>query len=262
MSVRSHSHAVFTLLLCIPAQRTRSNGVFAQHLRPSEGWIASAPGEVHRGVGKTARRDPWWKPSLSYLVPWTGTSRSSLASDHLNWLAGTSVVLNSPSFEPSVALSIFGIERSPDNGYFPAKVAQEDIIKKAGIPHTIVRSTQFMEFLVGIADSATANGKVHVSHGAFQPIAADDVADFVAEAVCGKAENRTIEIAGPEKGPMSDFIKGYLTAIGDARTVIVDPQARYFGSLVDDESLVPLESAEVGKPDVKTWFARGLQATA
>ena len=86
MSVRSHSHAVFTLLLCIPAQRTRSNGVFAQHLRPSEGWIASAPGEVHRGVGKTARRYPWWKPSLSYLVPWTGTSRSSLASDHLNWL--------------------------------------------------------------------------------------------------------------------------------------------------------------------------------
>jgi hypothetical protein len=171
MSVRSHSHAVSTLLLCIPAQRTRSNGVFAQHLRPSEGWIASAPGEVHRGVGKTARRDPWWKPPLSYLVPWTGTSRSSFASDHLNWLAGTSVVLdvsNSPSFEPSavlsffqtstanllkaekadgvrhhVALSIVGIERSPDNGYFPAKVAQEDIIKKAGIPHTIVRSTQF-----------------------------------------------------------------------------------------------------------------------
>jgi hypothetical protein len=94
MSVRSHSHAVSTLLLCIPAQRTRSNGVFAQHLRPSEGWIASAPGEVHRGVGKTARRDPWWKPPLSYLVPWTGTSRSSFASDHLNWLAGTSVVLD------------------------------------------------------------------------------------------------------------------------------------------------------------------------
>jgi len=205
-------------------------------------------------------------------------------------LAGASVVLdvaNSPSFEPSavlsffqtsttnlleaeraagvrhhVALSIVGIERSPDNGYFPAKVAQEEIIKKGGIPYTIVRSTQFMEFLGGIADSATVEGKVHVSHGAFQPIAADDVADFVAEAVCGKAENRTIEIAGPEKKPMSDFIKGYLEAIGDVRTVVVDPRARYFGSLVDDQSLVPLGSAKVGNLDVKTWFARRPQAAA
>jgi len=205
-------------------------------------------------------------------------------------LAGASVVLdvtNSPSFEPSavlsffqtstanllkaereaglrhhVALSIVGIERSPDNGYFPAKVAQEDLIKKGGVPYTIVRATQFMEFLGGIADSATVDGKVHVSHGAFQPIAADDVAGFVAEAVCSKPENRTIEIAGPEKKPMSDFVKGYLTATGDKRTVVVDGQARYFGSLVDDQSLVPLGPAKLGKLDVKTWFAQRPQAAA
>jgi uncharacterized protein YbjT (DUF2867 family) len=205
-------------------------------------------------------------------------------------LAGANVVLdvtNSPSFEPSavlsffqtsttnllkaeraagvdhhVALSIVGIERSSENGYFRAKVAQEDLIKKGGIPYTIVRSTQFLEFLGGIADSATVDGTVHVSHGAFQPIAADEVAGFVAEAAAGAAENRTIEIAGPEKKPLSDFVKGYLTAIGDKRTVVVDPQARYFGSLVDDQSLVPLGPAKLGKLDVKTWFAQRPQAAA
>jgi len=205
-------------------------------------------------------------------------------------LAGASVVLdvtNSPSFEPSavlsffqtsttnllkaesaagvrhhVALSIVGIERSPENGYFRAKVAQEDLIKKGGIPYTIVRSAQFLEFLSGIVDSATVDGTVRVSHGAFQPIAADEVADFVAEAAAGTPENRTIEIAGPEKKPMSDFVKSYLAAVGDERTVVVDPQARYFGALVDDQSLVPLGSAKLGKLDFKTWFAQRPRAAA
>lgn len=205
-------------------------------------------------------------------------------------LAGASVVLdvtNSPSFEPSavlsffetsttnllkaervagirhhVALSIVGIERSPENGYFRAKVAQEDLIKKSGIPYTIVRSTQFMEFLGGIADGATVDGIVHVSHGAFQPIAADEVAGFVAEAVASMPGNRTIEIAGPDKKPLGDFVKGYLTAVGDKRTVVVDPQARYFGALVDDKSLVPLGSAKLGKLDVKTWLEQRKQAAA
>ncbi|CAN7743987.1 SDR family oxidoreductase [Rhizobium sp. LjRoot258] len=205
-------------------------------------------------------------------------------------LAGAAVVIdlaNSPSFAPAdvlsffkqstsslinaekatgvrhhVALSIVGIERSPDNGYFPGKVAQEDIVKKGGVPYTIVRSTQFMEFLGGIADSATVDKTVHASPGAFQPIAADDVAGFVAEAATGIAANQTIEIAGPDKKPMSDFLTGYLAATHDARTVVVDKEARYFGSLVDDQSLVPLGTAKLGRLDVKTWFAQRAKAAA
>ncbi len=205
-------------------------------------------------------------------------------------LAGAETVIdlaNSPSFAPAdvlsffqqsttnlinaekaagvrhhVALSIVGIERSPDNGYFRGKVAQEDIIKKGGIPYTIVRSTQFMEFLGGIADAGTVDQAVHAPSGAFQPIAADDVAAFVAEAAIGTSANQTIEIAGPDKKPMSEFLAGYLAATGDRRSVIVDKQARYFGALVDDQSLVPLGTARLGKLDVKTWFARRAQAAA
>ncbi|EPE94158.1 SDR family oxidoreductase [Rhizobium grahamii] len=205
-------------------------------------------------------------------------------------LAGAEVVIdlaNSPSFAPAdvlsffqqstsnlieaekaagirhhVALSIVGIERSPDNGYFPGKVAQEAVVKKGGVPYTIVRSTQFMEFLGGIADAGTVDMIVHVSPGAFQPIAADDVAGFVADAATGAPANQTIEIAGPDKKPMSDFLKGYLSAVQDERTVVVDKEARYFGSVVDDQSLVPLGTAKLGNLDVKTWFARRSQAAA
>ncbi|WP_065375135.1 SDR family oxidoreductase [Ensifer adhaerens] len=205
-------------------------------------------------------------------------------------LAGAQVVLdvsNSPSFEPSaalsfferstsnllaaeraagvghhVALSIVGIERSPDNGYFRAKVAQETLIKKGGVPYTIVRSTQFLEFLGGIADEATVDRTARVSSGAFQPIAADDVATFVAEATIGKPENQTIEIAGPEKKPMSEFISEYLAAVGDGRKVVADPDAKYFGTRVDDQSLVPLGSAKLGQLDFRTWNAQQPQAAA
>ncbi|WP_457588575.1 SDR family oxidoreductase [Ensifer canadensis] len=205
-------------------------------------------------------------------------------------LSGAQVVLdvsNSPSFEPSavlsffeqstanllkaelaagvghhVALSIVGIERSPDNGYFPAKVAQEALIKKGGVPYTIVRSTQFLEFLGGIADEATVDGTARVSPGAFQPIAADDVAGFVAEAAIGKPQNRTIEIAGPEKKPMSDFISEFLAANGDTRKVVADPDAKYFGSRVDDQSLVPLGAAKLGSLDFRSWNAQHPQVAA
>lgn len=207
-----------------------------------------------------------------------------------NAVAGAEVVVdlaNSPSFEPSavlsffeqstsnlieaeraagvphhVALSIVGIERSPDNGYFRGKIAQEGIVKKGGVPYTILRSTQFMEFMSGIADGATVGQAVHASPGAFQPIAADDVAGFVSEAALSPAKNQTIEIAGPEKKPMSEFLTGYLAATRDARTVVVDKEARYFGSLVDDQSLVPLGPARLGKLDVKSWFRQRTQTAA
>lgn len=198
-------------------------------------------------------------------------------------LAGADVVVdvaNSPSFAPAdvldffrrstanllkaetaagvrhhVALSIVGMERSPDNGYFKGKLAQEALIKDGGIPYTIVRSAQFLEFIGAIADSASDGQSVRVSSGAFQPIAADDVAGFVAEAAVASPLNGSFDIAGPQKKPMSDFVSQYLAAAGDARKVVADPAAEYFGSLVDDKSLVPLGTFKQGAIDFAAWLS-------
>src|SRR6185369_5202457 len=153
-------------------------------------------------------------------------------------LAGAEVVIdlaNSPSFEDKavldffqasgrnlhaaeaaagvrhhVALSIVGTDRSPDNGYFRAKVAQEKLIVASGIPYTIIRSTQFMEFLKGIADSSMAGDKARVSPGLFQPIAADDVAAIVADVAIAPPRNGIIDIAGPDRAPFNEIVARYL----------------------------------------------------
>lgn len=153
-----------------------------------------------------------------------------------------------------VALSIVGIERSPENGYFRAKLAQESLIKCGEVPYTIVRSTQFLEFLAGIADAATVNQIARTPAGAFQPIAADDVADFIAEAAVSAPINGSFDIAGPEKAPMSEFIARYLTLINDDREVVADAKAQYFGSAVDDRSLVPTGAAKLGNIGLDKWF--------
>jgi uncharacterized protein YbjT (DUF2867 family) len=155
-----------------------------------------------------------------------------------------------------VALSIVGIERTPENGYFRAKVAQEKVIEAAGVPYTIVRSTQFMEFLRGIADEATKGNIVRVSPGAFQPIAADDVAAFVADVALAPPRNGIVEIAGPERAPFSEIVARYLKAVGDPREVVSDRAARYFGGLVDDRSLVPLGDARLGRIGFDDWLRR------
>ncbi len=199
-------------------------------------------------------------------------------------LAGTQVVIdlaNSPSFEDEavleffetsgrnlhaaeaaagvkhhVALSIVGTDRTPDNGYFRAKVAQEKLIKASGIPYTIIRSTQFLEFLKGIADSSSAGGVVKLSPGLFQPIAADDVAANVADVALAAPRNGIVEIAGPDRAPFNEIIARYLNAVGDRREVVRDPQARYFGGLVDDRSLVPLGEARLGRIGLDEWLRR------
>lgn len=153
-----------------------------------------------------------------------------------------------------VALSIVGIERSPENGYFRAKVAQEEQIAGSGIPYTIVRSTQFLEFLGAIADAGTVDGTVRMSPGLFQPIAADDVAAFVADAALASPRNDTIEIAGPERAPFDEIIARYLTAVGDARTVVRDQEARYWGARVEKDSLVPLGEARLGAIGLDEWL--------
>ena len=152
-----------------------------------------------------------------------------------------------------VALSIVGTDRTPENGYFRAKVAQEELIKAAGVPYTIIRSTQFMEFLRGIADAATTGNVVRVSPGAFQPIVSDDVAAFVAGVALAPPKNGIVEIAGPEKAPFNEFVARYLKAVGDPRQVVSDKEARYFGGLVDDRSLVPLGEARLGRVGFDQW---------
>src|SRR5260221_8369692 len=142
-----------------------------------------------------------------------------------------------------VALSIVGIDRTPDNGYFRAKVAQEKLIETSGIPYTIIRSTQFLEFLGGIAASSAEGSIVRLSPGLFQPIAADDVASMVAEVALGAPRNGIVEIAGPERAPFNEIVARYLQAVGDPREGVSDPEARYFGGLVEEHSLVPFGPA-------------------
>jgi uncharacterized protein YbjT (DUF2867 family) len=152
-----------------------------------------------------------------------------------------------------IVLSIVGTDRSPENYYFRAKVAQEDLIKASGVPYTIIRSTQFMEFLGSIAATSEVGGVVRVATGQFQPIAADDVAAVVAEVAVSAPLNGILEIAGPERAPFADIVRAYLTAIGDKRTVQADPDARYFGGAVEELSLVPLGDARQGRIKLADW---------
>ena len=154
-----------------------------------------------------------------------------------------------------VALSIVGTDRS-DNGYFRAKVAQEKLIEASGIPYTIIRSTQFMEFLRGIAAESTDGNTVRLSPGLFQPIAADDVAAIVAEVALAAPRSGIVEIAGPERAPFNEIVARYLKAVGDPREVVSDPEARYFGSRVEERSLVPLGEARLGHIGFDEWFHR------
>src|SRR5436190_18454508 len=160
-----------------------------------------------------------------------------------------------------VALSIVGIDRS-DNGYFRAKLAQEKLIKASGIPCTIIRSTQFMEFLGGIADEAAHGNVVRISPGLFQPIAADDVAAAVADVALAAPRNGIVEIAGPDRAPFNEIVARYLKAVGDPREVVRDPEARYYGGRVEERSLVPLGEARLGRIALDEWLRRRSPAGA
>src|SRR6185312_1707569 len=155
-----------------------------------------------------------------------------------------------------VALSIVGVDRSPDSGYFRAKIAQEDLIKASGMPYTIIRSTQFMEFLRAIADEGQRDGVVNIATGLFQPIAADDVAAVVAEVATSAPRNGTIEIAGPERAPFDMVVQRYLEMTGDTRSVRADPEGRYFGAKVERLSLVPMGDAQLRKITLADWAKR------
>ncbi|MGO4330986.1 SDR family oxidoreductase [Cupriavidus sp. 2TAF22] len=199
-------------------------------------------------------------------------------------LAGADVVVdvtNAPSWEPQavldffrtsarnlgksevaagvrhhVALSIVGADRMAENAYFAAKVAQEEGVEAAGVPYTIVRATQFMEFIGGIADFSTEGGTARVGDGLFQPIAANDVASALAQVALAAPLNGTVEIAGPDRAPFADIVARYLKSVGDARPVVTDRDARYYGGRVEQQSLVPLGDARIGRISLDQWLAQ------
>jgi uncharacterized protein YbjT (DUF2867 family) len=201
-------------------------------------------------------------------------------------LAGAQVVVdlaNSPSFEdPAVleffqtsgrnllaaeaaagvghhiALSVVGSDLLPESGYLRAKVAQESLIKASGIPYTIVRSTQFFEFVRGIAQSSTVGQTVHLSPAHLQPIVSDDVADAVLDVTLSAPVNGTIEIAGPERIGLDELVRRFLRATNDPREVVTDVHARYFGTELTDASLTPAGKARIAPTRYDEWLSRSL----
>ncbi len=155
-----------------------------------------------------------------------------------------------------VALSVVGTERLQASGYFRAKLVQETIIKESGIPYTIVRATQFFEFVGQIAQIGTDGDKVHMSPALFQPMAAEDVADAMAAAALAAPLNGMVEIAGPTRMPLDEAVRQFLTATRDPRAVITDVHAGYYGVDVDDRSLTPDAGAHLGATRFEDWLSQ------
>ncbi len=154
-----------------------------------------------------------------------------------------------------VALSIVGADREPDSGYLRAKVAQERVITESGRPYTILRSTQFFEFVRGIAEAGADGDTIRLTNALFQPIAADDVAAFVTETTLAPAANGVLEIGGPEPIALDELARRALTHDGDPRTVIADPDAPYYGAKVTEGSLTPGPDARLGSIHFDDWLA-------
>jgi uncharacterized protein YbjT (DUF2867 family) len=200
-------------------------------------------------------------------------------------LAGAQVVVdlaNSPSFEDAavmkffetagrnllaaeaaagvkhhLALSVVGTDRLPDSGYLRAKLAQENLIKASGIPYTILRSTQFFEFMGRVADSFSDGKTVRAPPAFVQPIYSDDVVAALADLVLGAPANDTLEVAGPDKVRFDELIRRVLRINNDAREVTTDAKARYFGTVLDDQSLVPGNTAaRIGTTRFESWLTR------
>lgn len=201
-------------------------------------------------------------------------------------LAGAQVVVdvaNSPSFEDKavlefsetsgrnllaaeaaagvghhIALSVVGTDRLLASGYFRAKMAQENLIKASKIPYTILRSTQFFEFVSAIAQSATDGQTVRLSPALVQPIVSDDVAAALADIAVGKPVNGTVEVAGPERIRLDELVRRYLSANQDARQVTTDAHARYFGIDLNDQSLTAGDNPRIGPTRFEDWLSRSI----
>lgn len=156
-----------------------------------------------------------------------------------------------------VTLSVVGSERLVESGYFRAKIAQENLINGSSIPHSIVRATQFYEFVKKIADFSTDGNKVRLPPVLFQPMAADDVASAVGRVALGAPVNGTVEVGGPERFRLDEFIRRGLGACKDPREVVADTQARYYGIVVKERTLIPEDDAKLGKIRFADWLAQG-----
>jgi len=156
-----------------------------------------------------------------------------------------------------VLLSIVGTDRAPDSGYLSAKVVQEELVKDGGVPYTIVRATQFMEFIGEIADSFTTDGTVRPPSARLQPIAVADLAAAVSDVVEGPPTNGIVEVGGPEAIPMDELIRRFLSARGDERPVVTDDAATYFGAHLEASTLTPGPGARLGTTRLDDWLARG-----
>ncbi|HTN89301.1 MAG TPA: SDR family oxidoreductase [Sorangium sp.] len=216
-----------------------------------------------------------------------GTGVNSITGEGLaEALAGAEVVVdvaNSPSFEDRavldffeisgrnlraaetaagvkhhVALSVVGTDRMLGSGYFRAKMAQERLIEASGIPYTILRATQFFEFMGGIAGSSAGAEQVRLTPALVQPIASEDVAEALADVTLGAPRNGMLEVAGPERRPLAELVRKYLSANKDRRDVIVDAEAPYFGVRIDDGSLTPGDGARVMPTRFDDWLALSL----
>ena len=155
-----------------------------------------------------------------------------------------------------IALSIVGSERLPENGYFRAKVAQENLIKASGIPYTLLRATQFFEFVGGIVQSFAVGEEIRVSPALIQPIAAVDVVAALTDVALAAPVNGTVEVAGPEAIPLDDLAKRFLRVNQDNRKVVPDVNARYFGDVLDDQSLTAGKNARLGAIRFEDWLAQ------
>jgi len=157
-----------------------------------------------------------------------------------------------------VALSVVGADRLPDSGYLRAKFAQERLIKAGSVPYTILRATQFFEFLGGIAGSAAAGDTVRLPTAPMQPLAADDVAAALADVAVEAPMNGIVELAGPEALPIAAFVGRFLAASGDTRAVVPDPKARYYGAMLDDRGLIAGDNPRIGPTRFEAWIRRAV----
>ncbi|WP_231157672.1 SDR family oxidoreductase [Streptomyces sp. CNZ748] len=154
-----------------------------------------------------------------------------------------------------VALSVVGTDRLQASGYFRAKQAQEDLITASSMPYTIIHATQFFEFMKGLADLSTVDGTVRVPPAKFQPMASDDVAAAVARAAVATPVDGMVEIGGPEAVPLEKPLRTALTAAGDPRPIVTDPQAGYSGAPVEESTLLPGPDAELSTTTYAEWLA-------
>ena len=152
-----------------------------------------------------------------------------------------------------IALSVVGSDRIHDSGYLRAKRVQEGLIEAGGVPYTVLRATQFFEFLKAIADGGTEGNAVYMSPSKFQPVAADDVAATLAEIATAPPKNGVVELAGPDASSMAEFIQSFLSSMGDERKVIPDPNAKYFGAVLDKDGLAPVGQFIAGPTRFADW---------